>query len=55
MKNLTLAQAIVLVACLAAPVAAYALLDDVKAAAAVAAIGMVVNFMLGRDSAAKPE
>ncbi len=46
--NITLPQALVLIACLAAPVAAYKLLGSPEAAAATAAVGMVVNFVLGR-------
>jgi len=48
MKNISLNQALVLVACLAAPVAAYKLLGSAEAAAATAAVGMVINFLLGR-------
>ncbi len=52
MKNISLAQALVLVACLAAPVAAYKLLGSAEAAAATAGVGMVVNFFLGRSAPA---
>lgn len=50
MKNITIQQALVLVACIAAPVVAYKLLASAEAAAAVAAVGMIVNFVLGRDA-----
>jgi hypothetical protein len=50
MKNITIAQAIVLVACMAAPLAAYKLFGNEGAYAATIA-GMVLNFMLGRESA----
>lgn len=48
MKSVTPAQAIVLVACLAAPIVAYKLLGSAEAAAASMVVGMVVNFALGR-------
>jgi hypothetical protein len=48
MKNITLAQALVLAVCVAAPIAAYKLLGSEEAAAATMIGGMVVNFMLGR-------
>lgn len=48
MKTISLYQALVLIACLAAPVAAFKLLGSTEAAAATAAVGMIVNFMLGR-------
>lgn len=51
MKNLTLPQALVLVACIAAPIAAYKLLGSPEAAAASMIVGMIVNFVLGREAA----
>jgi hypothetical protein len=53
-KNLTLPQALVLIACIAAPIAAYKLLGSPEAAAASMVVGMIVNFLLGRDSAPPP-
>ncbi len=53
LQNLTVAQAIVLVACLAAPIAAFKLLGSSEAAAATAAVGTVVTFLLGRTSEEK--
>lgn len=52
MKNVSLAQALVLVACLAAPVVAFKVLGSSEAAAATAAVGMVINFLLGRSAPA---
>lgn len=49
MKSITLAQALVLVACVAAPIAAYRLLGSPEAAAASMIVGMVLNFLLGRN------
>lgn len=51
MKNITLPQALVLIACVAAPIAAYKLLGSPEAAAASMLVGMIVNFLLGRDAA----
>lgn len=51
MKNISLPQALVLIACIAAPIAAYKLLGSPEAAAASMIVGMIVNFVLGRDSA----
>ncbi len=48
MKSITYQQALVLVACLAAPILAYKLLSSVEAAGATAMVGMIVNFLLGR-------
>ena len=53
LQNLTWQQAIVFVACLAAPVAAYKLLGTADAVAATTLVGMIVNFMLGRPSGAQ--
>ncbi len=50
-KNLTVAQAVVLVTCLVAPIAAYKLLGSSEAAAATAAVGTVMTFLLGRQDA----
>jgi hypothetical protein len=50
MRNLTLPQALVLIACIAAPIAAYKLLGSPEAAAAGMVVGMIVNFVLGRES-----
>ncbi len=57
MKSITPQQALVLIACLAAPIAAFKLLGSAEAAAATYAVGMIVNFLLGRDAppAVKPE
>lgn len=52
MKSITFPQALVLIACMGAPIAAYKLLDSPEAAAAGMVIGMVVNFLLGRESQA---
>lgn len=54
MKSVSVTQAIVLVACLAAPVAAFKLLGSAEAAAATAAVGMVINFLLGRSPQVTP-
>lgn len=54
MKNLTLPQALVLIACIAAPIAAYKLLGSVEAGGVVMAVGMIVNFLLGRDAPPPP-
>lgn len=51
MKSITLPQALVLIVCIAAPIAAYKLLGSPEAAAASMIVGMVLNFVLGRDSA----
>ncbi len=51
LQNLTWQQALVFVACLAAPVAAYKLLGSTEAGAATRFVGMVVSFMLGRPPA----
>lgn len=51
MKSITLPQALVLIACMAAPIAAYKFLGSPEAAAAGMVVGMVVNFLLGRDAA----
>lgn len=48
MKNITLPQALILIACLAAPIAAYKLLGSAEAAAVLSSIGMILNFLLGR-------
>lgn len=48
--NLTWQQTIVLLACLACPVAAYKFLASPEAAAASMAAGMVVTFLLGRGA-----
>lgn len=49
-SNYTWSQVVVFVACLAAPIAAYKLLDSVEAAAALVVIGQAVNFMIGRTA-----
>lgn len=54
MKNITLPQALVLIACIAAPVAAYKLLGSPEAAAIGMTVGMIVNFVLGRDNSQPP-
>lgn len=54
MKNITLPQALVLVVCIAAPIAAYKLLGSPEAAAASMIVGMVLNFVLGRESPPPP-
>lgn len=54
LKNLTTAQAIVLVACLAAPIIAFKLLGAVEAGAATAAVGTVLSFLMGRTSPNDP-
>lgn len=54
MKNITLPQALVLIACIAAPIAAYKLLGSPEAAAASMVVGMVANFLLGRDNGSPP-
>ena len=54
MKSITLPQALVLVACIAAPIAAYKLLGSVEAGGVVMAVGMIVNFVLGRDNSSPP-
>lgn len=52
LKNVTLPEALVLIACIAATVIAYKLFDSTTAAAVVASVGMTVNFMLGRPHGA---
>jgi len=54
MKNITFQQAIVFVACLAAPIAAYKLLNSPEAAAATMFVGMVLNFIMGRPADKEP-
>ncbi len=54
-KNLTAAQALVLVACLAAPIVAFKLLGSSEAAAATAAVGTVLTFLLGRVAQDPPK
>lgn len=51
MKNISLPQALVLIACIAAPIAAYKLLGSPEAAGASMVVGMIVNFILGREGA----
>ena len=53
MKSISLPQALVLIACIAAPIAAYKLLGSPEAAAASMIVGMIVNFILGRDNHAR--
>jgi hypothetical protein len=53
-KNISIPQALVLIACIAAPIAAYKLLGSPEAAAASMVVGMIANFLLGRDSAPPP-
>ena len=54
MKNITPAQAIVLVACLTAMVVANKLLGSEAATMIVGTVGMLVNFLLGRDPPPPP-
>lgn len=54
MKSITLQQALVLIACLGAPIVAYKLLSSVEAAGATAMVGMIVNFLLGRSDPKDP-
>jgi hypothetical protein len=54
MKNITLPQALVLLACIAAPIAAYKFLGSPEAAAASMVVGMILNFLLGRDPPSGP-
>ncbi len=54
-KNLTLPQALVFIACLAAPIAAYKLLGSVEAGIVVGYVGMGINFLLGRGASPAPE
>lgn len=54
MKSISLPQALVLIACIAAPIAAYKLLGSPEAAAASMVVGMIVNFILGRDNHTQP-
>jgi hypothetical protein len=49
-KSITLPQALVLVACLVAPIVAYKLLGSAEAMGATAMVGMVINFLLGRGA-----
>ena len=49
MKNITATQAIVLLACIAAPIVAYKFLGSPEAAAASMVVGMIMNFLLGRE------
>lgn len=55
MKNITFPQAMVLLACIAAPIVAYKFLGSPEAAAATMAVGMVLNFLLGREPAPAKE
>lgn len=55
MKNITTAQAIVLVACVAALVAAHKLFDSTVADGIVASVGMLINFLLGREEKPAPQ
>lgn len=50
--NITWQQAAVLIACIAAPVAAYKFLGSPEAAAVVTTAGMIINFLIGRGSQA---
>ena len=54
MKSITYQQALVLIACLTAPILAYKLLSSVEAAGATAMVGMIVNFLLGRNDPPPP-
>lgn len=54
MKNIYV-QCVILVACIAAPIVAFKILGSTEAAAATAGIGMIVNFVLGRQSPTPPE
>jgi len=48
-RNITLPQALVLIACMALPVAAYKFLGP-EAAGVSAMAGMVLNFLVGRGA-----
>lgn len=48
MKSINFPQALVLLACIAAPIAAYKWLGSPEAAAASMVVGMILNFLLGR-------
>ncbi len=50
LQNLTWQQALVFIACMAAPVLAYRFLGSAEAVAATTGVGMIVNFMLGRPA-----
>lgn len=50
MKTITWQQALILLVCMAIPVAAFKFLGSPEAAGASMAAGMVLNFLLGRDS-----
>lgn len=54
MKNFTWQQALILLACIAAPIVAFRFLGSPEAAGASMAAGMVLNFLLGRDSNTPP-
>ncbi len=50
-QNLTLPQALVFMACLAAMVASYKLLGTAEATAVAGIVGMGISFLLGRPAA----
>lgn len=54
MKNFSLPQALILIACIVAPIVAYKLLDSVVAGGITMTIGMVLNFVLGRGDPPSP-
>ncbi len=54
MKNLTWPQVVILLACLAAPIVAYKLLDSVAAGAVLMGPGMIITFLLGRGEPPPP-
>lgn len=55
MKNITLPQALVLICCIAAPIAAYKFLASPEAAAVGMTVGMLINFLLGRAGEEEPK
>ncbi len=54
MRSISFPQVLILLACIAAPIVAYKFLGSAEAAAATTGIGMIVTFLLGRPSDAKP-
>lgn len=53
-KNATPVEAIILIACIAAPIVTYKMFDSTTATVVVAAIGTMINFMLGRGGSHAP-
>ncbi len=49
MKNITLPQVVILLACIAAPIVAYKFLGSTEAALATGPIGSIILFLLGRS------